>query len=92
PVVLSNEQVDQLFIEVNQTPGYQLKVNLAEQILSTPSAEVLNFDVDSFRKHCLLNGLDDIGLTLEKVGKIRTYEERRQQETPWLFTESSDIF
>ena len=91
PVVLSSEQVDQLFIEVNQTPGYQLEVNLAEQILSTPAAEVLNFDVDSFRKHCLLNGLDDIGLTLEKIGKIRAYEERRQQEVPWLFTESFDL-
>ena len=86
PITLSSEQVDQLFTEVNQTSGYELEVNLTEQTLSTPSAENIHFDVDSFRKHCLLNGLDDIGLTLEKVGQIHAYEEQRQQEVPWLFT------
>ena len=86
PITLNSEQVDQLFTEVNQTSGYELEVNLTEQTLSTPSAENIHFDVDSFRKHCLLNGLDDIGLTLEKVGQIHAYEEQRQQEVPWLFT------
>ena len=86
PIVLSNKQVDQLFVAVNQTPGYQIEVNLAEQTLSTPAGEILRFEVDSFRKLSLLNGLDDIGLTLEKLDQIRSYERQQQQKTPWLFT------
>ncbi len=87
PIVLSNKQVDQLFVEVARTPGYQIKVNLAEQTLTTPAGEILRFEVDSFRKQCLLNGLDDIGLTLEKLDQIRSYEKRQRQKTPWLFPE-----
>ncbi len=87
PIVLSNKQVDQLFVEVAQTPGYKIKVNLAEQTLTTPAGEILRFEVDSFRKQCLLNGLDDIGLTLEKLDQIRSYEKRQRQKTPWLFPE-----
>jgi len=87
PIVLSNKQVDQLFVEVDRTPGYQIKVNLAEQILSTPAGEIFHFEVDSFRKQCLLNGLDDIDLTLEKLDKIRSYEKQQRQKTPWLFPE-----
>ncbi len=87
PIVLSNKQVDQLFVEVARTPGYQIKVNLAEQTLTTPAGEILHFEVDSFRKQCLLNGLDDIGLTLEKLDQIRSYEKRQRQKTPWLFPE-----
>ena len=86
PIVLSNKQVDQLFVAVNQTPGYQIEVNLAEQTLSTPAGEILRFEVDSFRKLSLLNGLDDIGLTLENLDQIHSYEKRQQQKTPWLFT------
>ncbi len=86
PIVLSNKQVDQLFVEVDRTPGYQIEVNLAEQTLSTPAGEILRFEVDSFRKLSLLNGLDDIGLTLEKLDQIRSYERQQQQKTPWLFT------
>ena len=86
PIVLSNKQVDQLFVEVDRTPGYQIEVNLAEQTLSTPAGEILRFEVDSFRKLSLLNGLDDIGLTLEKLDQIHRYEKQQRQKTPWLFT------
>ena len=84
-VTLGSEQIEQLFTEIKQKPGYQLRVDLVEQKLTTPVGETISFDIDPFRKHCLLNGLDDIELTLEKVDLIRSYEKRRRQETPWLF-------
>ncbi len=85
PIVLDEAKVDQLFKEVEASEGYQLTVDLETQTITTPSGEVINFDVDSFRKHCLINGLDDIGLTLQHVDDIKAYEERRKQEAPWLF-------
>ncbi len=85
PIVLDEKKVDQLFKEVEATEGYQLTVDLETQTITTPSGEEIQFDVDQFRKHCLLNGLDDIGLTLQHVDDIKAYEERRKQEAPWLF-------
>lgn len=85
PIVLSEEQVDQLFDEVDVNEGYELHVDLEKQTVTTPSGVSFSFDVDAFRKHCLLNGLDDIGVTLESEEQIKSYEERRRQETPWLF-------
>lgn len=85
PIVLSEQQVDQLFKEVVAAEGYQLTVDLEKQVVITPSGEEMAFEVDAFRKHCLLNGLDDIGLTLQYADDIATYEKRRRQETPWLF-------
>lgn len=85
PIVLSEEQVDQLFTEVQATEGYELTVNLEEQVVVTPSGERIAFEIDDFRKHCLLNGLDDIGLTLQHADDIRAYEAKRQTEAPWLF-------
>jgi 3-isopropylmalate/(R)-2-methylmalate dehydratase small subunit len=85
PVVLAESKVDQLFSEVETTPGYQLTVDLAAQTITTPAGEQASFEVDPFRKHCLLNGLDDIGLTLAHEEDIRVYETRRKQEAPWLF-------
>lgn len=85
PIVLAESVVDQLFNEVDASPGYQLDVDLDAQTITTPGGDVISFDVDKFRKHCLLNGLDDIGLTLQHVDEIRAYEEKRRQETPWLF-------
>jgi len=85
PIVLDEAKVDQLFKEVEASEGYQLTVDLEAQTITTPGGEVINFDVDSFRKHCLINGLDDIGLTLQHVDDIKAYEERRKQEAPWLF-------
>jgi 3-isopropylmalate/(R)-2-methylmalate dehydratase small subunit len=85
PIVLDEKKVDQLFKEVEATEGYKLTVDLESQTITTPSGEKFDFEVDPFRKHCLLNGLDDIGLTLQHVDDIKAYEERRKNEAPWLF-------
>lgn len=85
PIILNEEVVDKLFKEMYATEGYQLTVDLAAQTVTTPSGESFGFEVDAFRKHCLLNGLDDIGLTLEHADKIRAYETRRRAEAAWLF-------
>ncbi len=86
PIVLDAAIVDQLFRETEATVGYRLDIDLAAQTVTTPNGQVFRFEVDEFRKYCLLNGLDDIGLTLRHVDKIRAYEERRRKEAPWLFT------
>jgi 3-isopropylmalate/(R)-2-methylmalate dehydratase small subunit len=85
PVTLEAAVVDRLFREVEAAPGYRLTVDLPNQVIVTPAGERLGFEVDAFRKHCLVNGLDDIGLTLQHVDAIKAYEERRKQEAPWLF-------
>ena len=85
PIVLSEEEVDRLFQETEQNEGYQLTIDLEAQEIKKPSGASVSFDVDPFRKHCLLNGLDDIGLTLRHVEDIKSYEEKRKQATPWLF-------
>ncbi|MES2366692.1 MAG: 3-isopropylmalate dehydratase small subunit [Pseudomonadota bacterium] len=85
PIVLDAAIVDQLFRETEVTPGYTLSVDLERQTVTTPGGESFGFDVDAHRKHCLLNGLDDIGLTLQQADKIQAYEERRKLEAPWLF-------
>jgi 3-isopropylmalate/(R)-2-methylmalate dehydratase small subunit len=85
PIVLPRATVDALFKECEATPGYRLTVDLASQTVTTPSRTIHRFDIDAFRKHCLLNGLDEIGLTLQHVEAIRAYEARRRQEAPWLF-------
>jgi 3-isopropylmalate/(R)-2-methylmalate dehydratase small subunit len=85
PIVLSEEIVDKLFNEMYATEGYQLTIDLAEQVVITPAGERFAFELDAFRKHCLLNGLDDIGLTLEHADVIRAYEARRRVDAPWLF-------
>ncbi len=85
PIILPAEAVDQLFKECEDNTGYQLNINLAEQKVTTPDNSVFAFEVDPFRKHCLMEGLDDIGLTLKEADKIKDYEKRRQQEAPWLF-------
>ena len=86
PIVLGELRVDRLFHEVNAFPGYRLTVDLERQMVITPDgATQIAFDVDAHRKHCLLNGLDDIGLSLLHADKIRAFEERRRAEQPWLF-------
>lgn len=85
PIVLPSEVVDRLFRETEATEGYRLLVDLEAQTVTTPAGESLRFEVDPERKHRLLNGLDDIGITLQYVDEIRAYEDRRRQETPWLF-------
>lgn len=85
PIVLSDEQVDQLFKEVEAAEGYELTIDLESQKVITPSGAELAFDVDDFRKHCLINGLDDIGLTLQYADDIKAYEAKARQQSPWLF-------
>ncbi len=85
PIVLSDAQVDQLFNEVAATEGYKLTIDLENQFVVTPSGEKMAFEIDAFRKHCLLNGLDDIGLTLQHADDIKAYEQQRRREAPWLF-------
>ena len=85
PIVLDTAKVDQLFKEVEENPGYTLNVDVPAQTITTPGGEVISFEVDSFRKHCLVNGLDDIGLTLQHADDIKAYEAKRRQSAPWLF-------
>jgi len=67
------------------TEGYKLNIDLSAQTITTPAGEVHPFEVDAFRKHCLLNGLDDIGLTMQQQDKIKAFELKHQQAQPWLF-------
>jgi len=85
PIVLDAAIVDQLFNETDASEGYSLGIDLQGQAVTTPSGDSFAFDVDEFRKYCLLNGLDDIGLTLQYVDDITVYEEKRKAEAPWLF-------
>lgn len=85
PIVLPAEAVDQIFQEVDAAEGYQLTVNLVDQVVVTPSGQEFAFEITGHRKHCLVNGLDEIGLTLEHGDDIRAYEARRRTEAPWLF-------
>ncbi|PTN12666.1 3-isopropylmalate dehydratase small subunit [Nitrosomonas aestuarii] len=86
PIILDRLIMDQLFREVIETMGYTLKVDLQTQLLITPDGEQFTFNVDAFRRHCLLNGLDEIGLTLQQTDKIKQFEQRHREEQPWLFT------
>ena len=86
PIVLSELRIDHLFNEVNAFPGYKLTIDLPRQMVITPDgATQIAFDVDAHRKYCLLNGFDDIGLSLRQADKIRAFEARRRIEQPWLF-------
>jgi len=86
PVVLTESEVDRLFHEVAAFPGFRLIVDLEKQIVTTPDgAAAMRFEIDSFRKYCLINGLDEVGLTLRHADEIRAFEERRRREQPWLF-------
>ena len=89
PIVLKEDSVDALFKEMYQSEGYELAVDLESQQVTSPSGEQFQFEIDAFRKHCLLNGLDDIGLTLQSSEKIKEFEERRASEHPWVFGQIS---
>lgn len=91
PIPLPSKEVDTLFQLINQHEGLEIEINLEEQIVTPYLAgqtlhTPFSFEIDEFRKHCLLNGLDDIGLTLQHADKIRAYEQKRKREAPWLFT------
>ena len=85
PITLLDEQMDQLFEDAQGQLGFELTVDLEAGLITGGSAGDIAFTVDSFRRHCLLHGLDDIGLTLEKTSQIKRYEQKRQQQAPWLF-------
>ena len=85
PIVLEEDIVDSLFQAVQATDGYSLAIDLETQTVTIPTKERFTFDIDAFRKHCLLNGLDEIILTLQHADDIIAYEKRRKQEAPWLF-------
>ncbi len=85
PITLNEEQVDQLFSEAVGQEGYQLTVDLEKEVLITPSGDEFNFSIDDFRRHCLVNGLDDIGLTLQNAEAIKTFEKGHKASSPWLF-------
>ncbi len=86
PIRLDAEKVDALFKAVEANVGYKLKIDLKQQTISASDGTVYKFDVETFRKHCLLNGLDDIGLTLQHVSEIKAYEAKHRAAQPWLFT------
>ena len=86
PVVLNAGIVSRLFAAVAATPGYRLRVDLTKQTVTTPSGEAIAFDVDPGNKSRLLDGIDEIGLTLASAAQIRHYEARRRELEPWLFT------
>ena len=86
PIVMDRDIVDQLFAEVAGNEGYQLEIDLNAQKITKPDGSCLEFSVDAFRKHCLLNGLDDIGLTLEDADAIKTFEANWKQQSPWYFS------
>ncbi|MCE8034677.1 MAG: 3-isopropylmalate dehydratase small subunit [Halomonas sp.] len=90
-ITLPEETVDRLFREVEASEGYRLDVDLENQRVITPAGEILEFEVDAFRKHCLLEGLDDIGITLQDEDAIRAFEKRHRQARPWLFRDTAQV-
>jgi 3-isopropylmalate/(R)-2-methylmalate dehydratase small subunit len=88
PIILEDAEVDELFRQAEAEPGYQLNVDLASQTVTRPDGQVYRFEIDEFRKHCLLNGLDDIGLTLQDGDAIATFESTHRQSQPWLFRDA----
>ena len=86
PIVLSESEVARLFDETAAFPGFRLTIDLEQQTVATPDGSAtFKFEVEPFRKHCLLNGLDEIGLTLTHAGEIAAFEAKRKVEQPWLF-------
>lgn len=89
PIVLPAEEVDRLFGECEAAPGYRLAIDLPSQSITTPEDRVISFEIDPFRKECLLNGWDDIGLTLRHADEIRRFEEAYRARHPYYFVEES---
>ncbi len=86
PFVLAADEVERIFKEIEANPGYHLQVDLAAQHVTLPSGETMHFEIDNFRKECLLQGLDEIGLSLQHADAVTAYETKRKQGAPWLFT------
>ncbi|HSP56730.1 MAG TPA: 3-isopropylmalate dehydratase small subunit [Halomonas sp.] len=88
-IPLDEDTVERLFAEVAASEGYRLDVDLENQRVITPAGEIIEFEVDSFRKQCLLEGLDDIGITLKDDAAIRTFQDKHRAARPWLFRDSA---
>jgi len=86
PIVLDEAKVDRLFNEAAPFAGYALEINLEAQVVIKPDGDSYHFDIEPFSKYCLMNGFDDIGLTLRHAATIRAFEDKRKIEQPWLFT------
>ena len=86
PIVLPEPVVDALFTEVEAAPQYHLRIELEAQTVTTAGGQTHRFEIDAFRKHCLLNGLDEIGLTMQYAADIQSYEAKRREQAPWLFS------
>jgi 3-isopropylmalate/(R)-2-methylmalate dehydratase small subunit len=86
PVALTELEVDHLFNEAAAHPGYKLTIDLAAQTVVTPSGKAMRFDIDPTRRENLINGLDEIGVTLKNADDIRAYEEKRKRSEPWIFS------
>jgi len=84
PITLENDLIDQLFAEVEAEPGFRLSVDLERQVVTNANGVEMAFEIDEFRKHCLVNGLDDIGLTMQKSDLITSFEQQYYQKLPWL--------
>ena len=87
PITLLDDQVDALFEETFANEGFELTIDLEAEVIRGAKGGDIPFSIDAFRRHCLLNGLDDIGLTLEQSDAIKAYETKRKQQAPWLFAE-----
>lgn len=85
PVILEEYEIEDLFVEVEKIPNFQLDVDLVSQTIITDSAKEYNFELDEFRKDCLIDGLDEIGLTLQHADLVKKYEEHRENRHPWVF-------
>ena len=85
PIALSADTVDGLFSAMYAQEGYRLTVDLEQQVISTPAGDTIGFEVDAFRRDCLLKGLDDIGITLQSEGAIRAFETGHRERFPWIF-------
>lgn len=84
PIALGAKEVDQLFADLPGQPDYRLSVDLERQVVSNADGVEMTFEIDDFRKYCLLNGLDDIGLTMQKAEQIKSFEQQYYQKLPWL--------
>jgi 3-isopropylmalate/(R)-2-methylmalate dehydratase small subunit len=85
PIALDADIIDELFSRVSAHSGLELSIDLATQTVSCQGEKIASFEIDAFRKHCMINGLDDIALTLQHSDEIKTYEDNRKQTAPWLF-------
>ena len=84
PIVVSKEELDQLMDDADNGANSVLDIDLENQYIGRPNGEKINFNIDEFRKHCLINGLDDIGLTMQKQSNIDSFEKKRETQQPWI--------